>query len=78
MNSSSSGAATSKRAATEPSGRFWAQAADDLYWDQRWDRVFDDSRKPFSRWFVGGKLNTCYNCLDFHVDRGRGRQRALV
>jgi propionyl-CoA synthetase len=57
---------------------FWAQAAEDLYWDRRWDRVFDDSRKPFSRWFVGGQLNTCYNCLDIHVDRGRGRQRALV
>jgi propionyl-CoA synthetase len=57
---------------------FWAQAAEDLYWDRRWDKVFDDSRKPFSRWFVGGQLNTCYNCLDFHVDRGRGRQRALV
>jgi propionyl-CoA synthetase len=66
-----------QRSLRDPAG-FWAQAADDLYWDQRWDRVFDDSRKPFSRWFVGGKLNTCYNCLDFHVDRGRGRQRALV
>ena len=57
---------------------FWAQAAEDIYWDKRWDRVFDDSRKPFYRWFVGGVLNTCYNALDFHIDRGRGKQRALV
>jgi propionyl-CoA synthetase len=57
---------------------FWAAAAEDLYWDRRWDRVFDDSRPPFYRWFTGGMLNTCYNALDLHVDRGRGKQRALV
>jgi propionyl-CoA synthetase len=68
---------TYQRSLRDPAG-FWAQAADDLYWDRRWDKVFDDSRKPFSRWFVGGQLNTCYNCLDYHVERGRGRQRALV
>ncbi len=57
---------------------FWAAAAEDVSWDRRWDRVFDDSRKPFYRWFVGGQLNTCYNCLDLHIERGRGKQRALV
>ncbi|HSE92102.1 MAG TPA: propionyl-CoA synthetase [Methylomirabilota bacterium] len=57
---------------------FWAAAAEDVYWDRRWDRVFDGSGAPFYRWFVGGQLNTCYNCLDLHVDRGRGKQRALV
>ena len=65
------------RSLRDPEG-FWAQAAEDLYWERRWDRVFDDSRPPFYRWFTGGALNTCYNCLDFHVDRGRGKQRALV
>ncbi|MGH7314113.1 MAG: AMP-binding protein, partial [Candidatus Rokuibacteriota bacterium] len=57
---------------------FWAAAAEDIYWDRRWDKVLDDSRSPFSRWFVGGMLNTCYNALDLHVDRGRGKQRALI
>ncbi len=57
---------------------FWAAAAEDIYWDRRWDRVFDDSRPPFCRWFVGGTLNTCYNALDLHIDRGRGKQRALI
>jgi propionyl-CoA synthetase len=61
----------------DPAG-FWGAAAEDLYWDRRWDRVFDDSRPPFYRWFTGGMLNTCYNALDIHVDRGRGRQRALI
>jgi propionyl-CoA synthetase len=57
---------------------FWAAAAEDLYWERRWDKVFDDSRPPFYRWFVGGALNTCYNALDLHIDRGRGKQRALI
>ena len=65
------------RSLRDPEG-FWAQVAEDIYWEKRWDRVFDDSRKPFSRWFPGGVLNTCYNALDFHIDRGRGKQRALV
>src|SRR5262245_42037318 len=58
--------------------RFWAAAAEDIHWDRRWERVFDDSRKPFYRWFVGGALNTCYNALDRHIDRGRGKQPALI
>ena len=65
------------RSMRDPEG-FWAALAEDIYWDRRWDRVFDDSRKPFSRWFAGGRLNTCYNALDVHIDRGRGVQRALI
>jgi propionyl-CoA synthetase len=65
------------RSLRDPEG-FWASAAEDLYWDKRWDRVFDGSRPPYYRWFPGGLLNTCYNALDLHVDRGRGKQRALV
>jgi propionyl-CoA synthetase len=65
------------RSRRDPEG-FWAAAAEDLHWDRRWDRVFDDSRPPFYRWFPGGMLNTCYNALDLHVDRGRGKQAALI
>ena len=68
---------TYARSLRDPEG-FWASVADDLYWDRRWDRVFDGSRPPYARWFPGGMLNTCYNALDLHVDRGRGKQRALV
>jgi propionyl-CoA synthetase len=57
---------------------FWSTLAEDVYWDRRWDRVLDFSRPPYARWFVGGMLNTCYNAVDIHVDRGRGRQKALV
>ena len=65
------------RATRDPQG-FLGAAAEDLYWDRRWDRVFDDSRPPFYRWFAGGRLNTCYNAVDLHVDRGRGKQLALI
>jgi propionyl-CoA synthetase len=57
---------------------FWAAAAEDIYWERRWDKVFDDSRKPFYRWFAGGQLNTCFNALDLHIERGRGKQLALI
>jgi propionyl-CoA synthetase len=66
-----------ERSLRDPEG-FWAEAAEALHWERRWDRVFDATRPPFYRWFTGGQLNTCYNALDFHVDRGRGKQRALV
>ncbi|TAL74727.1 MAG: propionyl-CoA synthetase [Rhodanobacter sp.] len=57
---------------------FWAKLAEEIVWTRRWTRVLDDSRKPFYRWFLGGELNTCYNCLDRHVEGGRAEQLALV
>src|SRR5713226_1343986 len=66
-----------QRSMGDPEG-FWAEAAEDIYWERRWDKVFDDSRKPFYRWFVGGRLNTCFNALDLHIERGRGKQIALI
>jgi len=58
--------------------RFWASAAELIEWDRRWDAVRDDTNPPFYRWFVGGLLNTCYNALDVHIERGRGKQIALI
>jgi acetyl-CoA synthetase len=51
---------------------FWAEQADRLTWDTRWDEVLDWSNPPFAKWFVGGKLNAAYNCLDRHVEAGHG------
>src|SRR5437762_947145 len=65
------------RSLADPDG-FWAAAAEDIYWDRPWDRVLDRSRPPYYRWFVGGMLNTCYNAIDLHIERGRGKQLALV
>ncbi len=66
-----------ERALNDPEG-FWAEAAEDIHWDRRWDRVLDDSRPPFYRWFAGGSLNTCYNALDVHVEQGNGDRPALI
>ncbi|MBI5592379.1 MAG: propionyl-CoA synthetase [Deltaproteobacteria bacterium] len=57
---------------------FWAKAAEDLFWYKKWDKVLDDSKKPFYRWFTGGIVNTCYNALDYHVENGRADQTALI
>ncbi|MBC8412855.1 MAG: propionyl-CoA synthetase [Nitrospira sp.] len=57
---------------------FWGEAAEGISWYKRWDRVLDDSNKPFYRWFTGGELNTCYNALDRHLEDGRGNQTALI
>ncbi|KPL13019.1 propionate--CoA ligase [candidate division BRC1 bacterium SM23_51] len=57
---------------------FWAEAAKELHWHRKWDKVLDDSGKPFYRWFAGGEINTCYNALDRHVEFGRGAQAALI
>ena len=61
----------------DPEG-FWAEAAEDIHWYKRWDRVLDSSNPPFHRWFVGGEVNTCHNALDRHVEAGRGDQPALI
>lgn len=58
--------------------RFWAEAAGEIHWYKKWDKVFDDSGKPFDRWFVGGEVNTCDNALDRHVRNGRADQVALI
>jgi propionyl-CoA synthetase len=57
---------------------FWGDAAENIAWVKRWDKVLDDSKPPFYRWFIGGQLNTCYNALDYHVENGRGDQVALI
>ncbi|ABL79890.1 MULTISPECIES: acetate--CoA ligase [unclassified Nocardioides] len=64
------------RAAADPQA-FWAEQAERLDWDQRWDRVLDWDDPPFAKWFVGGRLNAAYNCVDRHVAAGRGDKVAL-
>jgi acetyl-CoA synthetase len=48
-----------------------------LDWEEGWDEVLDDSNPPFYEWFVGGKLNASYNCIDRHLDE-RKNQAALI
>ena len=57
---------------------YWAAEAEGVSWTKPWDTVFDSTMGPFGQWFAGGMLNTCYNCLDRHVESGRGEQAALI
>jgi propionyl-CoA synthetase len=66
------------RHSIENPSEFWAEAAEGIDWDSRWDKVLDDSNPPIYRWFSGGRLNTCYNALDRHVANGRGEQAAII
>jgi len=56
---------------------FWSDQAERLTWAQPWSQVLDWSQRPFSRWFVDGKLNVAYNCVDRHVEDGFGDQVAI-
>jgi acetyl-CoA synthetase len=57
---------------------WWGRQAEELLdWSQPWDQVLDDSNPPFYKWFVGGKLNASYNCLDRHVEAGQGDRVAF-
>jgi acetyl-CoA synthetase len=56
---------------------FWAEQAEALHWDRRWDTVLDEANPPFYKWFVGGRLNASYNCVDRHVEAGHGDRVAF-
>jgi acetyl-CoA synthetase len=58
--------------AAEDREAFWAEQAEALHWETKWDKVLDWSDKPFVKWFDGGKLNVSYNCVDRHVEAGNG------
>jgi acetyl-CoA synthetase len=55
---------------------FWEKQANRLHWDKKWSQVVD-WQLPFAKWFIGGKLNASYNCLDVHVLAGRGGRVAF-
>jgi acetyl-CoA synthetase len=56
---------------------FWAEQARALDWSKEWDAVLDDAEAPFYKWFTGGELNVSHNCLDRHVEAGRGERVAF-
>ncbi len=64
------------RAAADPEA-YWSEWAGELDWFEPWHTVLD-WRPPHAKWFVGGKLNVAHNCLDRHVEAGRGERTALI
>ena len=65
-----------QRAANDPEG-FWAEQAESLAWFTKWTKVLEWT-EPFSKWFVGGTLNACYNCIDRHLDGPRRNKAAII
>ncbi|HWB53617.1 MAG TPA: acetate--CoA ligase, partial [Tepidisphaeraceae bacterium] len=57
--------------------KFWGRVANELHWFKTWDKVLDWDC-PNAKWFVGGKTNIAYNCLDRQIDAGRGDKDAIV
>src|SRR5215208_5963783 len=56
---------------------FWAERARELHWFKEWDRVLEWD-PPEAQWFVGGKTNVSYNCLDYQIEQGRGDKTAIL
>ena len=65
-----------QRSVRDPEG-FWGEAAQELHWFAPWTKVLD-WKLPWAKWFVGGKINLCYNCVDRHVANGRANKTAIV
>jgi acetyl-CoA synthetase len=56
---------------------YWEQQARRLTWAKEWEQTLDWSNPPFAKWFVGGELNIAYNCVDRHVEAGKGDKVAI-
>ncbi|MBE7435862.1 MAG: acetate--CoA ligase [Anaerolineales bacterium] len=57
---------------------FWAAEASELEWYKKWDKVLDDSKKPFFKWFTGAKVNIVHNAIDRHLKTYRKNKLALI
>ena len=57
---------------------FWFKKLNSIEWFKRPEKILDNSKSPFDRWFVNGMVNASYNCLDVHVKNGHGHQLAII
>lgn len=70
--------ASLSRQASEHPEQFWGGVAERLSWTRKWDKVVGKGEGPIARWFGGGQINACYNCVDRHVEQGFGEDTALI
>ncbi|KAI5726855.1 hypothetical protein M8J76_009684 [Diaphorina citri] len=66
------------RKSIEAPESFWTDVGNMATWSKKWDRILDNSDQPFTKWFVGGEINACYNAIDRHVERGMAKKVALI
>jgi acetyl-CoA synthetase len=64
--------------AEQGSEAFWAEMSKGISWYKEWNKIFDDSNAPFYKWFLDGKLNACYNCVDRHLSSWRKNKAAII
>lgn len=60
------------------SEEFWSEVGSHVTWSKTWNKIMDNSEEPFTKWFVGGEINACYNAVDRHVEAGKGSKVALI
>src|SRR3984957_1413602 len=65
------------RESIDQPAQFWAKIAEELHWFKKWDKVLD-WKLPDAKWFVDGKTNVAYNCLDYQIEKGRGDKTAIL
>ena len=58
--------------------KFWKNISNDIFWYKKPTKILNSSNPPFYKWFEDGVTNTCYNALDFHIDKGRGEKLAII
>jgi propionyl-CoA synthetase len=66
------------RSSLENPGVFWGKISEDISWFKKPEEVLNKSQSPLYRWFKGGQMNTCYNCIDRHIEDGFGDQLAII
>lgn len=64
--------------AKKDSNAFWAEMSKGISWYKEWNKVLDDSNAPFYKWYLDGKLNACYNCVDRHLSSWRKNKAAII
>ena len=57
---------------------FWKEISENIFWYKKPTKILNSSNPPFYKWFEDGVTNTCYNALDFHIDKGRGDKTAII
>ena len=66
------------RYSIENKEKFWAEQAGHLEWYKKWDKVLDDTNKPFYKWFQGGKINIVHNAIDRHLKTAARNKLAII
>jgi acetyl-CoA synthetase len=66
------------RSSSKDPEKFWATEAKELEWYKPWEKVLDDTEKPFYKWFTGAQVNIVHNCIDRHLTNSRKNKLALI